>query len=106
MSPFSIEQYDAAAQGVAAAVTGEQHRERLVPCKPKSDTAFDEACAKAFVEHYGLLLFRRPLSVEQTHRYVDAARPGMTRLGTFRSEERRVGKECVSKCNSRGSPGL
>lgn len=83
MSPFSIEQYDAAAQGVAAAVTGEAHREQLVPCKPQSATAFDEGCAQTFIEHYGLLLFRRPLTTEQTHRYVEAARAGTTRLGNF-----------------------
>src|SRR3546814_11554824 len=31
------------------------------------------------------------------HRYVASKK-------TFRSEERRVGKECVSTCSSRGSP--
>src|SRR3546814_18528417 len=29
---------------------------------------------------------------------------GFTLLNTTRSEERRVGKECVSTCRSRGSP--
>src|SRR3546814_16802026 len=29
--------------------------------------------------------------------------PGFALLGPFRSEERRVGNECVSKCRSRGS---
>src|SRR3546814_20154727 len=28
----------------------------------------------------------------------------LNRFGSFRSEERRVGKECVSPCRSRGSP--
>lgn len=85
MSPFSIEQYDAAAQGVAAAVTGEQHRDQLVPCKPKAMAAFDDGCATTFIKHYGLLLFRRPLTAEQTQRYVEAARTGTTRLGNFYS---------------------
>src|SRR3546814_2869670 len=31
-------------------------------------------------------------------------RVGFARLGTRRSEERRVGKECVSTCRSRWSP--
>src|SRR3546814_7611506 len=30
--------------------------------------------------------------------------PGLTRVGSDRSEERRVGKECVSTCRSRWSP--
>src|SRR3546814_19445256 len=30
--------------------------------------------------------------------------PGERQIGAIRSEERRVGKECVSKCRSRWSP--
>src|SRR3546814_19657904 len=33
-----------------------------------------------------------------------AEQPLDSELGQFRSEERRVGKECVSKCRSRWSP--
>src|SRR3546814_13334272 len=37
--------------------------------------------------------------------YVARARGAVSRLGIFlRSEERRVGKECVSTCRSRWSP--
>src|SRR3546814_20037015 len=32
-------------------------------------------------------------------------RPASILTGTVRSEERRVGKECVSTCRSRGAPG-
>src|SRR3546814_8898435 len=31
-------------------------------------------------------------------------RPAVRRIGSWRSEERRVGKECVSTCRSRWSP--
>ncbi len=83
MSPFSVEQYDAAALGVAAAVVDEQHRDRLVPCKPASSAAFDAACARRFVDEYGPLLFRRPLTDEESAGYVQMAQAGHERLGDF-----------------------
>jgi hypothetical protein len=85
MSAFSIEQYDAAALGVAAAVTGEKARDKFVPCKRQADEAFDAACAKRFVEQYGQLLFRRPLTNEEVKRFVDVARSGQEQLGGFYS---------------------
>jgi hypothetical protein len=86
MSPFSIEQYDAAAVGVAAEVLSEQRREKSVPCKPSGGpTHFDGPCAKQFVERYGPRLFRRPLRDEETTRFVAAARAGHERLNDFYS---------------------
>lgn len=86
MSPFSIEQYDAAALGVAAQVLSEQRREKSVPCKPSGGpTNFDAACAKQFVAQYGTQLFRRPLHDEETTRFVAAARAGHERLNDFYS---------------------
>lgn len=86
MSPFSIEQYDAAALGIAAEVLNEQRRDKSVPCKPsRGPTQFDELCAKHFVELYGQQLFRRPFRDEETTRFVAAARAGQERLGDFYS---------------------
>lgn len=82
ISPFSIEQYDAAAAGIAAAVLSEEHRDKLVPCKPSAGAGqFDEQCARRFVEHYGPQLFRRPLHEGETNRFVAAARAGQQRFG-------------------------
>src|SRR3546814_17729308 len=36
--------------------------------------------------------------------FVERTGPGVEVLATVRSEERRVGKECVSRCRSRWSP--
>ena len=83
ISPFSFEQYDASARGVAAEVVSEKRREQLVPCKPRSEKSFDAACAKKFVEHYGPALFRRPLSNEEVKRYVQTAQAAQQRLGDF-----------------------
>jgi Protein of unknown function (DUF1592)/Protein of unknown function (DUF1588)/Protein of unknown function (DUF1585)/Protein of unknown function (DUF1595)/Protein of unknown function (DUF1587) len=41
------------------------HRNYLIPCKPKSVTAPDDACAAKFIRSTGRLLFRRPLSTDK-----------------------------------------
>ena len=86
MSPFSIEQYDAAALSVATEVLSEQRRDKSVPCKPSGGSAnFDGPCATRFVERYGPRLFRRPLHDEETIRFVAAARAGHEHLDDFYS---------------------
>ena len=83
MSPFSIEQYDAAARTVAEAVVSPERRGQLIPCSPAAEAAFDQDCATAFVERYGPRLLRRPLRQEEIDRYVAAGRDGHARLGNF-----------------------
>jgi Protein of unknown function (DUF1592)/Protein of unknown function (DUF1588)/Protein of unknown function (DUF1595)/Protein of unknown function (DUF1585)/Protein of unknown function (DUF1587) len=83
LSAFSVEQYDASARGIAAAVVSKERRDKLVPCQPSSETEFDKACAQKFVEHYGPLLFRRPLASQETKRYVETARVAQEKLGNF-----------------------
>jgi hypothetical protein len=83
LSAFSFEQYDASAQAIAATVVDERHRAQLVPCRPRSETSFDGSCAKQFIDHYGLLLFRRPLTTEESTRYVRTARDAQARLDNF-----------------------
>src|SRR3546814_5848365 len=56
-------------------------------------------------EHYG-----RPMDIEWAKDgvsgklFIVQARPETVRSRTHRSEERRVGKECVSTCRSRWAP--
>lgn len=82
-TPFSIEQYDAAARSVAAAVVGKERRGKLVPCVPASDSVFDEACAKRFVEQYAHPLLRRPVDAEEINKYVGVVREAYSRVGDF-----------------------
>ena len=67
-SEHGVEQYQAAASDVATQVFA--HRgdyELLVDCGPQSA---DDPCARAFLEHYGRLLWRRPLDADELDRYV------------------------------------
>ncbi len=83
MSPFSVEQYDVAAQGVADYVFSEAHRAGYLACKPADAAAFDAGCALQFITEYGPRLFRRPLSEKQVARYLAAAELGAEKLGGF-----------------------
>ncbi|MFT5482819.1 MAG: hypothetical protein ACI9GW_001473 [Halieaceae bacterium] len=85
LSRFAIEQYDASARGVAAAVVSAEHREELVPCEPRSEKQFDRDCAEKFVSLYGKQLFRRPLFTQEKDRFVAAASAAQSRLGNFYS---------------------
>ena len=82
MSPFAIEQYDASARGIAAAVLNDKNRAKFVPCKVSAKTEFDAGCAGKFVSHYGELLFRRPLTRDEQQRFVADARAS-SKLGGF-----------------------
>ena len=73
VSPSSMEQYESIARSVAAQVTDAQHRDVLIPCKPKDQGAPDDACARQFLGAVGGLLFRRPLTEEEFALHVNAA---------------------------------
>lgn len=81
LSAFAFEQYDASARGIAAEVTGEKRRAQFVPCQPKSESAFDAACATKFVDTYGTRLFRRPLARDERDRFVGVAKAAQEKLG-------------------------
>lgn len=83
MSPFAVEQYDAAAQGIAAVVLSKDRRHEFLSCGPKAETTFDEACARAFLTEKGRLLFRRPLTGAETDKFVGLARMAHQQLGNY-----------------------
>jgi hypothetical protein len=61
ISTGGMEQYYAMASSIADQVTAPAAREKYVHCAPTRADAADAACARAFLAHYGRLLFRRPL---------------------------------------------
>lgn len=83
ISPFSVEQYDAAARGVADHLFAEERRERYLQCAPATEAEFDAACAREFITAFGPQLFRRPMTDEQIDRYLTVAELGTQQLGGF-----------------------
>jgi Protein of unknown function (DUF1592)/Protein of unknown function (DUF1588)/Protein of unknown function (DUF1595)/Protein of unknown function (DUF1585) len=82
-TPSLIEQFDRAAQIVAAQVMEERRRATLMPCTPRSASEADDACASKFFEHVGRFLFRRPLSEAELKLYVEAARDAAATYADF-----------------------
>ena len=74
ISPSGFEQYYTMGKSIAAQVTSPRHRNDLIPCRPKSETAADDACATEFFTHTGRLLYRRPLTDGELKTMVSAAR--------------------------------
>lgn len=75
VSSTSLAQYDAMARSIAAQVVNEENRLTMLPCKPASATAPDDACAGKFLAKVGASLFRRPLTpAEIDHQVKTAAR--------------------------------
>lgn len=83
ISPSGMEQYDVIARSIAAQVLDERRRELMVPCKPKSQSAPDDACAGEFLTSVGELLFRRPLSDRELRLHVRSAREAAAGLKDF-----------------------
>src|SRR3954466_7443939 len=62
ITPSGFGGYSKMADGIAAQVVDEKNRGKLISCIPKTATAPDDKCAREVVSHYGLMLFRRPLT--------------------------------------------
>lgn len=61
VTPAGFESFSKMANDIAAQVTAENYRAKL-PCTPRDAKAHDDACSRKIISHYGLLLFRRPLT--------------------------------------------
>jgi hypothetical protein len=61
VTPVGFESFTQMADSIATQVVSEKLRAKL-PCKPKDAKAPDDACSKQVLDHYGMMLFRRPLS--------------------------------------------
>lgn len=83
VTPSGFEQFEAVGRHIAAQVTSPEHREALIPCKPTSPVAPDDACTARVVRSVGRQLMRRPLSQEETRLRVAAASAAADSLGDF-----------------------
>lgn len=85
ISPTGLEQFDTMARGVAAQVFDDRHRPAFVPCRPRSETAPDAACADQVLTSIGRFVLRRPLTREERASYVAMAGEGAVKAGSFRA---------------------
>lgn len=83
VSEDGFERYHEIAKDVAAQVVDKRHRDVLIPCKPKSATAGDEACARRFLETTGRLLFRRPLKKDELQALVAVSKDSANKKKDF-----------------------
>jgi len=74
VTPAGFDSFSKMADSIALQVTSEKFRGKLLSCAPKAATAPDDACAANVLGHYGLLLFRRPLSANELKSRVELAR--------------------------------
>jgi len=68
-----IQQIQQVAQGVAATVVDERHRDFLVPCQPVAADEADPACAAEFLRAAGRLLYRHPVAESRIAELVEIA---------------------------------
>lgn len=78
-----LEQYQRTASLVSAAVVDTEHRDFLIPCKPKDEKAADDACAEKFLSATGRLLYRKPLEQDKVDHFVAEAKAGSEKLNDF-----------------------
>src|SRR5262245_330619 len=83
VSSAGMAQFDTMARTIAAQVVGERNRDIMIPCRPQSAAAPDDACASQFLTGVGRLLFRRPLTEAERQRFIGAANIGAKQTGDF-----------------------
>jgi len=82
VTPVGFESFNKMATDIAAQVTAEKYRAKLA-CAPKDPKAADDACAGKILSHYGLLLFRRPLTTAELENRVGLSRRMTERTNDF-----------------------
>jgi len=78
-----LQQVQQAATTIAAKVIDDDHRDFLIPCKPASPDAADDACAKQFLSRIARLWYRRPADDAKLARLVKMANESAERLHGF-----------------------
>lgn len=81
ISPWGVEQYEAAAFKIAQQALAEEHRGALVPCQPAG--VIDLDCAQRFVTEFGKKVYRRPLTSEEVAPLVRTATTAAGVLADF-----------------------
>ncbi|MCX7280460.1 MAG: DUF1592 domain-containing protein [Alphaproteobacteria bacterium] len=83
VTPVGFDSYSKMADSIAMQATSEKARDRLISCKPGSASQPDDACAAQTFNHYGRMLFRRPLTSDELQSRVKLAASMTTASGSF-----------------------
>ncbi len=78
-----FEQYYGMARTIAGQVVDPARRDVLIPCKPVSANAPDDACARQFLARTGRMLYRRPLTPAELESKVAVANEAAKSLKSF-----------------------
>jgi len=73
MTQSGLERAAGMAKAIAQQVVNDTNRAVLIPCTPANAATRDDACATTTVDKIGRLLFRRPLTGDETATYVKIA---------------------------------
>ena len=83
ISPAGFQAYAQMADGIAGQVTDAKHRAASIACRPADGHAADDACTGQVVAQYGMLLFRRPLTAEESAARIKLAHDIAGKTGDF-----------------------
>lgn len=85
LTSAGFEQYFNLSQDIASQVLSDANDQLLMPCAAAGGADFDADCAQQFLAHYGELLFRRPLSVEEMQSRLAMVESGTQQAGSFQT---------------------
>jgi hypothetical protein len=87
-SPLGIEQFETAIHAAMDVVFADTaRRDKLVGCAP---AAWDETCARSFLNTFGRRAWRRPLTAEEQTRYLALGSAEAMAMGNFASAARAI----------------
>lgn len=83
ISASSFDKYEKLARSIAEQVVSENNRDLYISCAPAQIARPDDACAQAFLEPVGRMLFRRPLEPVELSQAITLAHKAGEQLGSF-----------------------
>ena len=97
ISPLQAEAYSQAAERLARSAFRGGDPRNLIPVKPSSPS--DQAAALGFVQQFGLKAFRRPLSDDESNKYVRLLLNESTKAGEFNAGAQLVSEAMLQSPN-------
>jgi hypothetical protein len=83
LTSSGFEQYFALASSISDQALNDKQRAAIVGCTPADPAKTDDACARQFIQKYGELLFRRPLTQAEVQARLKSVTLGTTQANDF-----------------------